>query len=78
MSDLLHIFAREAASRMPTIRNKLVNYNQIVEASFAFYNNPQDGVIECLQSCCPDTANYDGKNTMAASLLANYKWMAIK
>jgi hypothetical protein len=75
MTNALHIFAREIAALMPSIRNKLVSYNQIIETAMLFYNDPKDGIIECLQSCCPNSDMYDGKNTLAIALPRDYKWM---
>ena len=74
--DALHSFARDLAANMAGIAMKLVRWNDIVDVAFDFYqNNPSDGVRECLESCCPDSPMYEGKNTLAVSLRNNYEWM---
>ena len=76
LTELLHILARSMAAEMPGITMKLVRWNDIVDTAMRFYPTcPEDGVRECLQSCCPGDPMFDGKSTLAVSLNANYGWM---
>ena len=76
LTEHLHILARSMAAEMPGITMKLVRWNDIVDTALRFYPTcPEDGVRECLQSCCPGDPMFDGKSTLAVSLNANYGWM---
>ena len=74
--DPLHVYAREYASSLAGITQKLIRWNDIVQVAKDFYpNDIQAGIRECLHSCVPDDPQFDGKNILAVSLRANYGWM---
>lgn len=76
MSDALHVYAREYAATLKGVSNKLIRWNDVIAVALVFYlGDPESGVRECLQSCVPGDPQFDGKNTLAVSLRANYGWM---
>ena len=76
--DHLHVEARRLAELLRDPDKKQLKFNDIVNAARRFYNDPDYGVRELVESCDKTSLLYVAKKPMWQTLDTEYNWMAIK